>query len=65
MPAVINASDLEPDQLKELGVRQPRVKAFTREHERRWSLKVLAVIAHLSQDQRSRVLKHALKVNKV
>jgi WD40 repeat protein len=39
--------------------------ASWKELKRGWSLKVLALMAHLSRTERERVLRHALKVNKV
>jgi hypothetical protein len=64
MPAKLNANDLPPEMLKKLGIRAPRNKSFTKESVRSWSLKTLALLADLSQDQRRRVLEHALKVNR-
>ena len=50
---------------KQLGIRKPRETAFTKDELRGWSLKVLALMANLTRTERERVLRHALKVNKV
>lgn len=65
MAATINLADLPPDQRKGLGIRKPRETAFSKDELRGWSLKVLALMAGLSRSERERVLKHALKVNRV
>jgi hypothetical protein len=65
MAASINLDDIDPDQRKALGIRKPRETAFSKDDLRGWSLKVLALIANLSRSERKRVLRHALKVNKV
>ena len=63
-PAV-NADDLPPEVLKQLGIRKPRKAQFTKESVRSHALKYLAGIAQLTQDQRRRVLEHALKLNRI
>jgi hypothetical protein len=65
VPATINLDDLDPEQRKQLGIRKPRETAFSKDELRGWSLKVLALMANLSRTERERVLRHALKVNKV
>ena len=65
MPASINISELDREQRRELGIRKPREASFTKEELRGWSLKILAVMANLSRIERDRVLKHALKVNRI
>jgi hypothetical protein len=65
MSASIHVDDLTPEQRKQLGVRTPRQSDFTKEEMRSWALKVLAAMAGLSRAERDRVLKHALKVNRV
>ena len=63
--ARLNAADLPPDLRRELGIRLPRKQSFTKESVRSWALKSLALMTGLTQDQRRRVLEHALKVNKL
>ena len=65
MPASINFDELTPEQRKELGIRKPRESAFSKDELRGWALKTLALMANLSRAERERVLKHALKVNRV
>jgi hypothetical protein len=65
MPATINLDDIDPEQRKQLGIRKQRESTFSKDELRGWSLKVLALMANLSRTERERVLKHALKVNKV
>lgn len=59
----MHINDLDPDTLKKLGLKKPRVKAFTVEQERTYAIKVLNVIADLKWKERSRVIKRALKMN--
>ena len=47
------------------GIRKQRESTFSKDQLRGWSLKVLALMANLSRTERERVLRHALKVNKV
>ncbi len=61
----LSVDDLPPDQLKKLGLKVARKHGFTKETVRSWSLRVLAELAGLTQDQRRRVLDHALKVNRL
>jgi hypothetical protein len=61
----LSVDDLPPDQLKKLGLKVPRKRGFTKDTVRSWSLRVLAQLAILSQDQRRRVLEHAIKVNRL
>ena len=65
MPATINLDDIDPAQRKQLGIRKQRESTFSKDQLRGWSLKVLALMANLSRTERERVLRHALKVNKV
>jgi hypothetical protein len=65
MAIPLNVNDLPPAMLKQLGIRKPRRQGFTKESVRSCSLKTLALIAELTQDQRRRVLEHALKVNRL
>jgi hypothetical protein len=61
----LSVDDLPPEQLKKLGIKLGRKHAFSKETVCSWSLRVLAQLAGLSQDQRRRVLDHALKVNRL
>ena len=63
MAIEVRAEDLPPELRKQLGVR--RKHSFNKETVRQHALKCLASIANLTQDQRRRVLEHALKVNKL
>ena len=65
MAATLNVKDVPPELLKQLGIRKLRTQDFTKESVRSWSLKMLALLAELTQDQRRRVLEHALKVNRL
>jgi hypothetical protein len=65
MPATINLEDIDPEQRKAMGIRKPREASFTKDELRGWALKTLALMANLSRSERERVLRHALKVNKV
>lgn len=65
MAAEINAADLTPEQLRELGLKPPRQTKFTSEDVCRYALRCLAVLAPLTVAERERVLRHALRVNKV
>jgi hypothetical protein len=65
VPATINLDDIDPAQRKQLGIRKQRESTFSKDQLRGWSLKVLALMANLSRTERERVLRHALKVNKV
>jgi hypothetical protein len=61
----LRASELSLDMIKQVGLKLPRKNSFTKESVRSWSLKSLALLPELSQDQRRRVLEHALKVNRL
>lgn len=69
----LNINDLDQETLSKLGLveehktinRKPRNQTFTKEHVRSNALKVLSVVASLSQNQRDRVLNHAIKINAV
>jgi hypothetical protein len=65
MPASINLDDIDPERRKQLGIPKPRETAFSKDGLRGWSLKILALMANLSRTERERVLRHALKVDKV
>lgn len=66
----IDFSDLAPEtqqKLRAQGVKPPRrrAKPFQIEQVRQRALRVLAEISDLTQAQRDRVLRHALRVNEV
>ena len=61
----LSIDDLSIEELKRLGLRRPRKQNFSKDSTRSWALKVLALMAELTQDQRRRVLEHALKVNRM
>jgi hypothetical protein len=63
--AKLTLDDLSPAVRRKLGVKRPRVSTFSKDAVRTNALKVLAEIANLTQDQRRRVLAHAVKVNDV
>jgi hypothetical protein len=63
-PVAVKAEELPPDIRVQLGL-PARRSSFKQEDVRRWALKVLAVMGELSQKERARVLRHALKVNDV
>lgn len=65
MAASINAANIPPELLKQLGLRKPRTTQFSKEHVRKHALRALATIAELSQEQRRRVLEHASRINKL
>jgi hypothetical protein len=65
MAATINLEDIDAEQRKQLGIRKPRESQFCKDELREWALKTLALMANLSRAERDRVLKHALKVNRV
>lgn len=65
MPASIHLDELDAEQRKQLGIRKARETGFSKDELRGWALKTLALMANLSRAERERVLKHALKVNRV
>mgnify|MGYP001604618818 CR=1 FL=1 len=65
MSARINLNDLEPAQRKALGVRKPRETDFTADDVRGHAIRCLAAIAGLTQQERDRVLRHAVKMNRL
>ena len=65
MAATMRYEDLPPELMKQLNLRKPRQSGFSKESVRSWSLKALAMMSELSQDQRRRVLEHAMKVNRL
>lgn len=65
MATKIKFEDLDPAQRKAMGVRKPRETEFSAEDVRAHAIRCLAAIAGLTQAERDRVLKHALKMNKL
>ena len=69
----MNICEMDKDTAQKLGVyeewkkavRQPRTTKFTNEQVRSNSMRVLNVIAGLTQSERARVLAHAIKLNEV
>ena len=59
----MNIEELDSETLKKLGLKKPRTKTFTAQHERRYAIKVLNVISELKQSERCRVLKRASSMN--
>jgi hypothetical protein len=59
----LTLDDLPAAARKRLGVTKPRQSQFSKDEVRTHALRVLAEISTLTQDQRRRVLEHALKVN--
>lgn len=65
MATKMNYEDLPPELLKQVNLRKPRRTGFSKETVRSWPLKSLAMMSGLTQDQRRRVLEHAMKVNRL
>jgi hypothetical protein len=65
MSRQINISELSPETRRKLGIRMRSDRAFTKESVGSWAIKVLAEIADLTQEQRRRVLEHAIKLNRI
>jgi hypothetical protein len=61
----LTLDDLPPAARRKLGVRRTRKTEFAKDAVRSHALRVLAEIAGLTQDQRRRVLEHAVKVNAI
>jgi hypothetical protein len=61
----LTIDDLLPATRRKFGLRRPRKTDFAKDAVRTQALRVLAEIATLTQDQRRRVLEHALKVNAI
>jgi len=59
----LTLEDLPAATRKKLGIKRSRVSQFSKDAVRTHALRVLAEIASLTQDQRRRVLEHAVKVN--
>ena len=70
MPASIRLEDLTPEQRASVRRQTGRkrlagARAFTVDLERRHALRALAILAELTQDQRARVLRRALRANAI
>jgi len=61
----LTLDDLPPEARRKLGVKRPRQSQFSKDAVRTNALRVLAEISQLTQDQRRRVLEHAVKVNAI
>ena len=59
----LQLDDIPAATRRRLGLSKPRQQQFSKDQVRTWAIRVLAVVADLNQDQRRRVLQHALKVN--
>ena len=65
MSGKIDAGDLPPELRRKLGIRRQAKRSMTMHDVRSYSLRVMAVMADLTQRERARVLRQALKVNDV
>jgi hypothetical protein len=61
----LTLDDLPVAVRQKLGVKRPRQSQFSKDEVRTHALRVLAEVASLTQDQRRRVLEHAVKVNAI
>ncbi len=69
----MNISELDKKTAEAMGIldeykkaiRKPREQKFSKEQVRSNAIKVLAVVAGLTQSERERVLQHAAKLNSV
>lgn len=64
MASRLRLEDLTPETRRKLGLKTKRRTTFDKDDVRRHAIVCLAEIAELSQQERRRVLEHALKVNK-
>jgi hypothetical protein len=65
MTAKLTLDDLPRETRSKLGLKKQRQSQFSKDSVRSHALRVLAEIAALSQDQRRRVLEHAVRVNAI
>ena len=63
--ATLTLDDLPAATRKRMGIRRPRQSQFSKDAVRTHALRVLAEVSGLTQDQRRRVLEHAVKVNAI
>jgi hypothetical protein len=62
----LSAADLPPDLRKRVGIRTPRKpRTVSKNDVRALAIRVLAVVADLTPNERRRVLAHAAKLNDV
>ena len=61
----MNVNELDQNYLKKLGIQKPRNYSFTAENERKYAIKILAVISDLKQKERARVLKRSIQINNI
>ena len=61
----LTLDDLPKEARQKFGLRKPRQQQFSKDQVRTHALRVLGELANLTQDQRARVLAHAIKVNNV
>jgi hypothetical protein len=60
----LSVTEVPIDYRRRLGIKLPRQQTFRKEGVWSWALKTLVLLAELTQDQRRRVLEHAIKVNR-
>jgi hypothetical protein len=65
MPATINANAIPADVARKMKLPRPRAAGFSKEQVRSWSIRVLAELATLTQEQRRRVLDFAARLNRI
>jgi hypothetical protein len=65
MTSRLKLDDLPPEARRKLGIKRPRQSQFSKDAVRTHALRVLAEISNLTQDQRRRVLEHAVRVNAI
>lgn len=69
----MNITELDKKTIQKLGLdqeykkatRKPRVQKFSKEQVRSNALKALGLLAAFSQDERRRILNHAIQLNEV
>lgn len=62
-PRKMTLDDLPAAARRRLGLKKTRTSQFPKDQVRTWAIRVLAVVADLTPDQRRRVLQHAAKLN--
>lgn len=62
-PRRMSLDDLPVEARRRLGLKKARTSQFPKDQVRTWAIRVLAVVADLTPDQRRRVLQHAQKLN--